>query len=190
MLSRYFVLMIVTSIALFAPFVEAGNIISADEILHKLSGENEAGRRQAIKKIRVRGINPVPSASTAASGAAQNKNAIDLTIHFKSNSTEIAPESSGQILEIARALRQLDLSHRRLKIIGRTDSRGNAQHNADLSRRRAQAVLAALVNDYDSARNSLLVEGKGESQLPIDPELGAADYAANRRVELQLIEGY
>ncbi|MGH8615168.1 MAG: OmpA family protein [Gammaproteobacteria bacterium] len=190
MLSRYLLIAIVTSTALLLPLVEARDLTSADQILQKLSGKNEALQRPTSKPIRVRGITPVPSAAMAASGVAQNKNAIDLTIHFKTDSTEIAFESLRQILEIAKALRQLDLKSQGLKIIGHTDSRGNAKHNADLSLRRAQAVLDALVRDYDISRNSLRVEGKGESQLRVSPERNSGDYAANRRVELQLIGGF
>jgi len=182
--SRYLVIMVLGCATLWAPIGRAGDITPADEILRKLSGKENAVHEPTI---RVRGITPVPAAATAGSVAAK-EHAIDLTIHFKTDSAEIAPESAPQILEIATALRELDLTQKRVKIIGHTDSRGNAEHNAKLSRQRARAVRDTLAGRYGISVDSLLAEGKGESQLLADPELGDADYARNRRVELQLID--
>lgn len=184
---RYVLIMVLGCTTLLAPLAGAGDITSADEILKKLSGEDEAVRGPTLKTIRLRGITPVPAAAMAGSAAPKKKHAVDLTIHFETNSAQIAPELARQMLEIATALRQLDLTQTRLKIIGHTDSRGNADHNAELSRLRAQAVRDALADKHGISPDSLLAEGKGESRLLADPELSDADYARNRRVELELM---
>lgn len=176
--------MVLGCATLWAPVAQGAGITSADEIVRTLSGKENAVPEPTI---RVRGIRPVPAAAMAGSVVAK-QHAIDLTIHFKTDSAEIAPESARQMLEIATALRQLDLTQKRVKIIGHTDSRGKADHNAKLSRQRARAVRDTLAGRYGISATNLLAEGKGESQLLADPELGDADYARNRRVELQLID--
>lgn len=72
-----------------------------------------------------------------------------------------------------------------LAVHGHTDSVASDEYNLDLSRRRAEAVAAAV----RAARPDLVldVKGFGESQLKV-PEAGddlAEDRAANRRVELR-----
>lgn len=105
---RRLFIMVLGCATLWAPVAHSGDITPADEILKKLSGKENA---VCEPTIRVRGITPVPAAATAGSVAAR-EHAIDLTIHFKTDSAEIAPESARQILEIATALRQLDLTQK------------------------------------------------------------------------------
>ncbi|MGH8628471.1 MAG: hypothetical protein ACREYC_25470, partial [Gammaproteobacteria bacterium] len=83
---RYVLIMVLGCTTLLAPLAGAGDITSADEILKKLSDEDEAVRGPALKTIRLRGITPVPAAAMAGSAAPKKKHAIDLTIHFKTNS--------------------------------------------------------------------------------------------------------
>ncbi|MEO8627318.1 MAG: OmpA family protein [Betaproteobacteria bacterium] len=69
-----------------------------------------------------------------------------------------------------------------LSVVGHTDSTGSAQHNQDLSQRRAQTVV-----DYFAAKNvnpvRLSASGKGAS-MPIDSNATEAGRLANRRVEI------
>jgi len=66
-------------------------------------------------------------------------------IRFAFNSAEILPESAAALREIADVLRrQSDLE---LIVEGHTDNVGGAEHNLDLSRRRADAVKLWLVDE-------------------------------------------
>ncbi|GAW33008.1 outer membrane porin F precursor [Roseovarius sp. A-2] len=71
----------------------------------------------------------------------------------------------------------------RIEIIGHTSAEGAAEYNRDLSRRRAQSVVAALVAlGLDSV--ALSASGHGEDE-PIASNRDAAGRALNRRVEVQ-----
>lgn len=69
-----------------------------------------------------------------------------------------------------------------LQVIGYTDNTGSTSHNADLSRRRAAAVAAAM-KPLLPAGVRLPVSGKGEA-FPVSPNTTAAGRALNRRVSL------
>jgi outer membrane protein OmpA-like peptidoglycan-associated protein len=72
-----------------------------------------------------------------------------------------------------------------LKVVGHTDSTGDAAYNLDLSQRRAQAVARYLrAKGIDPSR--LRVYGAGEQQ-PIASNNTAEGRAQNRRVELSII---
>ncbi len=64
----------------------------------------------------------------------------------------------------------------RVEVGGHCDVRGTSAYNADLSRRRAEAVVDALVG-HGVPRERLVAEGYGESRP------AGADHDANRRVE-------
>jgi len=163
-----------------APPLVAEELKSADEIVRALSGQgtDEAGEATP----RLRGILPTRRSSDAQPGPK-----IDVTVHFATDSAEIEPRSRGQVEQVARAASRLDLGQARLLIVGHTDSRGPEQYNQVLSLRRAQAVKDALVMEHGLAADTLVAEGRGESELLVRPERGPEDYAKNRRVELRLV---
>ena len=72
----------------------------------------------------------------------------------------------------------------RVEVAGHTDSRGDADDNADLSERRARAVVAHLVR-YGIDPGRLSARGYGESQ-PIADNRYANGRAQNRRVEIRV----
>jgi OmpA-OmpF porin, OOP family len=102
-------------------------------------------------------------------------------IHFDTNSAAIKAESKPALEEIAKLLKQeADLQ---LHVVGHTDNVGGLDFNMDLSRRRAQAVVTALANDYgvDPAR----LTPNGVAYLaPVASNAEEAGRAKNRRVEL------
>jgi outer membrane protein OmpA-like peptidoglycan-associated protein len=102
-------------------------------------------------------------------------------IHFDFDKADIKPESAPQLDEIAAMLRADGAL--RLMVVGHTDNQGAAAYNLDLSKRRADAVVAALTGRYGIAADRLLAQGMG-SASPLASNDGEAGRAKNRRVEL------
>ena len=101
-------------------------------------------------------------------------------ILFDTDSDKLKQESGAVLKQIASALQKNP--NLKLEIDGYTDSVGDAAHNTDLSKRRAQAVSVVLASQFgiDSAR--LTVNGFGPAN-PIASNDTATGRAANRRVE-------
>jgi outer membrane protein OmpA-like peptidoglycan-associated protein len=101
-------------------------------------------------------------------------------ILFDTDSDRIKPESAAVIQSIARGLQASpDL---KVEIDGHTDSTGIAQHNMDLSRRRAEAVKVVLVSQFSIDAARLATAGFGSSK-PVAPNTTPDGKAQNRRVE-------
>ena len=101
-------------------------------------------------------------------------------ILFDTDSDRIKPESAAVIQTIARGLVQNpDL---KVEIDGHTDSTGAADHNMDLSKRRAEAVKTVLVAQFSVDASRLTTTGFGASK-PVDNNGTPQGKANNRRVE-------
>lgn len=101
-------------------------------------------------------------------------------IHFDTDSDRLLPESAPVIKLIAQGLEKNP--NLKLKIEGHTDSTGSADHNLDLSRRRAEAVKAVLVAQFGVNPSRLTTDGLGAAK-PIDSNDTPQGRAQNRRVE-------
>jgi outer membrane protein OmpA-like peptidoglycan-associated protein len=101
-------------------------------------------------------------------------------IQFAPGSERLSSESGAALKMIAEAL-QADPSLR-LQIEGHTDATGNAARNVELSRRRAEAVKAALVSQFKILAGRLTTSGVGAAR-PLDTNDTPSGQAANRRVE-------
>jgi len=108
----------------------------------------------------------------------------DLTMQFATNSAEITGAGMQEMFELLRFLREYPSTN--AVIEGHTDSTGAAEYNQDLSDRRAQAVVQALVNS-GIERDRLTARGYGESR-PVAGNETAAGRAQNRRVTV-VVEG-
>lgn len=102
-------------------------------------------------------------------------------IYFDTGKADLKPDSSAQLGEIAKLL-GVDPSLS-LYVVGHTDSQGAFAANVDLSKRRAAAVVAALVGQYRIAAPRLQAEGVGQL-APVTSNATEEGRAKNRRVEI------
>ncbi|MBP0466027.1 DUF4892 domain-containing protein [Roseomonas sp. PWR1] len=102
-------------------------------------------------------------------------------IAFDTDRAEPRAESRPTIEEIAKYLR----ANPSVAVIvtGHTDSQGGFEHNVDLSRRRAAAVIAALTRDHGIAAARLTPFGAGMA-APVAANDSERGRAQNRRVEI------
>jgi outer membrane protein OmpA-like peptidoglycan-associated protein len=101
-------------------------------------------------------------------------------ITFDVGSDKIKPDSYGVLREIGLVLQENP--NVRVKIIGHTDSDGNAQNNLELSKKRALAVKNALTKQFGIEASRMETDGKGASE-PVDSNNTPQGKANNRRVE-------
>lgn len=120
--------------------------------------------------------------SRIASAAVQPKR-IDLRVSFLLGSAQLTDQAQQEVKVFAKALLLPELSFKRFRIEGHTDSSGSRAMNLDLSKRRAQAVADYLAQlGVPSSR--LEIRGYG----PDRPLPGhSASSPENRRVEAQLL---
>lgn len=140
----------------------------------KITGSRDI--RDLIGKTKIRGVfsdeeeDEVPS--------------IDIKVNFSLDSIKLENETILTLKALGNALSSEELAEQQIQIIGHTDARGSDEHNDDLSRRRANAVVAYLVAKFGIHADLITSEGHGEQDLlyPDDPENDL-----NRRVEVRNI---
>ena len=101
-------------------------------------------------------------------------------LYFDYDSDKILPNSYAEIQRLMLFLKQNN--NIKIKIVGHTDNQGSNAYNLDLSRRRAEALMNALIQKGISA-DRLIAEGKGSTQ-PITTNDTEEGRAQNRRVEV------
>ena len=104
-------------------------------------------------------------------------------ITFATDSSNIAPQFTGTLSDVAGVLKQYDKTT--IVVEGHTDSTGAASYNQNLSVQRASSV-ANYLSSMGVASNRLQVMGMGESQ-PIASNDTEAGKAQNRRVEIRIM---
>ena len=134
--------------------------------------------KQAIGYRTVRFAESTPDFSQVISSAGRY---VTHGILFDTDSDRLKPESAPVIQSIARGLETNP--NLRLLIEGHTDSVGAAAHNLDLSKRRAEAVKAVLVAQFQVDASRLATNGLGSTK-PIDSNDTPQGRSQNRRVEL------
>jgi len=101
-------------------------------------------------------------------------------ILFDFQSADIKPESFGVIKEMATVLK--DNPNVRVQVVGHTSSDGDDAANMELSKKRAEAVKAALVKEFSIEASRIEATGKGETQ-PVADNKTKEGKMQNRRVE-------
>ena len=121
------------------------------------------------------------NAASLANDISRTGHASVYGIYFDTGKADVKPESDATLSEIAKLL-QGD-STLKLYVVGHTDNQGALDLNMDLSRRRAEAVLAALTTKYAVPATRLKAYGCGP-YAPVASNDSEDGRAKNRRVEL------
>ncbi len=106
---------------------------------------------------------------------------LDLEIYFAYDSSTIAPEAVGGLVQLGRALSDSRLSEADLLVSGHTDAIGSDEYNQKLSEERAQSVKRFLAENFEVSTGRLIAVGYGEERLK-NPAMPEAD--ENRRVTI------
>ena len=101
-------------------------------------------------------------------------------LYFDYDSDKILTTSNAEIERLMLFLKQN--RNIKIKIVGHTDNQGSLAYNLDLSQRRAEALMNALINRGISA-DRLTAEGMGSTH-PITTNNTEEGRAQNRRVEV------
>ena len=104
----------------------------------------------------------------------------DFILYFKLNSNELTDESKQAFDSVFEDIKQR--SHYSVEVIGHTDTAGTDSYNADLSLKRAEAILDLLVA-RGIASAALSAVGRGERDLLVATNDEVRE-AKNRRVEI------
>jgi outer membrane protein OmpA-like peptidoglycan-associated protein len=106
---------------------------------------------------------------------------INMRVHFEYDSSALTNDGKIILDTLGSALKDRRLAGMQFKIIGHTDAAGGEAYNLDLSRRRAEAVRAYLMQFHRIEGARLTAEGRGFRELadPAHPQ-----DAANRRVQI------
>lgn len=104
-------------------------------------------------------------------------------IGFEPNKSVIAGDPAPTLARLTATMK--DCADFRIEVGGHTDAQGSEGFNAELSRRRAQAILAAMTESGIDTRYTT-AKGYGESQ-PIADNDSDAGREANRRIEFTLL---
>jgi outer membrane protein OmpA-like peptidoglycan-associated protein len=106
-------------------------------------------------------------------------------VFFRTNGDQILRRSHELLLNVARVL-NAHPEIRRVIVEGHTDSRGNHDHNVDLSQRRAQSVVRFLVDRGGVSADRLEARGFGPDQPEVPNATTRDEHARNRRVEFRI----
>ena len=147
--------------------------------------ETLAEERKKVDEMGVQALGYFGHYSEAVRGRVEDiddalKNRI---IEFESGSAVLAASGTKILDEMAIALNKV--GGKQVKIIGHTDSSGDANKNLILSKERAQAVKDYLIGKNIPA-DSLSVEGLGANK-PVADNSTAEGRKKNRRIEFEVI---
>lgn len=158
--------------------VHEGN--SSAELVKPLAAVN-AGSEASVGTVFTAQRSDVDS-EFAGALAATPRAPLVYILYFQSGSTELAPQSRGDLTAATAAAKSL--SNIDISVVGHADATGSDAFNSDLSRRRAKAIKDALVSagvpgdvietDYHGANNPLIPTPRGVPEQ------------RNRRVEITI----
>lgn len=112
------------------------------------------------------------------------KSAGNVTVLFKFDSAKLTDDAKQQLDQMASG-QVGSLKRYFVAIQGFTDSTGSADHNLELSRKRAEAVQTYLVSQHNMPVYRIQIVGLGKDK-PVDDGKTRAAREKNRRVEVTL----
>lgn len=130
-------------------------------------------------KAMAQGLQLVDAAGIGRDVAASGK-AVLYAIQFDTDKASLRPESAPQLAAIAEWLKT---GKTKALVVGHTDGNGGFAYNVDLSKRRAEAVVAALTRDHGVPAAMLTAFGNGMA-APVATNRTPEGQARNRRVEV------
>ncbi len=140
----------------------------------------EQWRAAAEPVARSAGFDLTDGIEVSATAAALNELVARSPIGFEERRS-VPDGPSRATLDEAAAVLAAD-PEARFRVVGHTDSVGDAGKNQELSLRRAQAVVDYLV-EAGVEPGRLEAVGRGEDRLLVEPEITLDDLARNRRIE-------
>jgi outer membrane protein OmpA-like peptidoglycan-associated protein len=160
-------------------YLNGQRLVDANQVefmpITHIEGHIAGYRPNGVRSIRV--AESAPDFSTVINASGKY---VTHGINFDTDSDHLKPESGAVLKQVAAGLQKNP--NLKLEIDGYTDSVGDAAHNLDLSKRRAQAVSAVLASQFGVEAARLTVNGFGVAK-PIASNDTAEGRAANRRVE-------
>jgi outer membrane protein OmpA-like peptidoglycan-associated protein len=154
--------------------------VDQEGFLISVTPANVAVRKETQLQLSVLHKPKVPLVTVA-----KTKLTIKGTIYFNNDNAELQSRSEPLLTAIADTLLR-NPGLKRVEVQGHTDNSGAAEHNLELSNKRAAAVKDWLVR-AGVEQDRLVAQGYGSSK-PIAPNLGAVGRAKNRRVEFVILE--
>jgi OOP family OmpA-OmpF porin len=112
---------------------------------------------------------------------------VDLNIQFDFDKATIKPESHAVLDALGETLNSPEFKGKSIVVGGHTDASGNALYNLTLSKKRADAVKAYLVDKWHINPDLVEAVGFGKSR-PLTAGTSPADQQRNRRVEIRLAD--
>jgi OOP family OmpA-OmpF porin len=166
---------------------------SAEQLINQLKPSGAlSSTTRGIKPLAPGGTEAAPpttatpvSANTSMSAAAAPSTApsANLDIDFASGSTTLTPEAVNALDQLGKALTSPQLAAYNFKIVGHTDTVGDASTNQELSEQRAAAVKTYLETKFGVSDTRLQSKGVGEADLLVQTPPNTPNQS-NRRVQI------
>ena len=156
-----------------------GSAPSAEDLIRALTPQGAAPPQGAPPPARA----GAPAATSGSTSAGAPSVALD--VKFEPNSAVLSTEAKGLVRSLAEAVNSAPLKAYRFRLEGHTDSTGSADYNLTLSKRRAEAVKAYMVQAFGVPSNRLEAVGYGMQQ-PLDP--ANPESGTNRRVQVMMLQ--
>jgi outer membrane protein OmpA-like peptidoglycan-associated protein len=132
---------------------------------------------------RVKPVRPAARQGSADAASSGEGPSLDLTIVFRTGSTDLTPAASTTLAKLGKALASPSLAAYRFRIEGHTDTVGTKEANQALSQARAEKVASFLEHDFGITPDRLQPVGLGEDGLLV-PTPDQTPEPQNRRVHV------
>jgi len=152
------------------------------------AADQKAGSAATSADQANQGVTRVGNGLNGLQGTVENldnyKPVANTTVQFGFNKYMLSKSDEQTLDEFAQQIGQQ--KHYIVQVQGYTDNVGDASYNAQLSRRRADAVIRYLASKYNVPPFRIYIIGMGEDN-PVAENNHSAGRAKNRRVDVQLL---